>query len=445
MNTNEFLKIAHKYLIFRDDLEDCNIPKGSNRYNYGIRSPRPYLHDYAKGSFGGFRRRLEAAAKLATAEGDICIAGQCGSGKRKLAEAIVEARSDNSSITPIDNKTILKEMDVDHAILIHLTKYDESLIRGSEIIELPPIHKRPWDIVPLVVHNLRNTSIIVITYNALDFFIRDIWLGNIPRIEQLVRNAVRKARERSSDIISFDDIRECFPSSHGRNTIIKCDYIIRHRDNSFRHREHLDDKYVPFTAYSQGPIEQDIGRYEIAGYLFAVTFFKKGNRTIMANFDPNTPNPNLYHGLPFPECSPPYKFEELLTKIELYEPPKCRSADMLSIHWLKDERIGRKFNDKIVEFSKGDEILFDVAEMWQIFFKMGILHPPHEVPAATTRITAVKCTPDFKQFQNPIDGRILRPSEDQITVIKMLDRAVSIRMRQISHFVKLLSFPPLAC
>ncbi len=25
------------------------------------------------------------------------------------------------------------------------------------------------------------------------------------------------------------------------------------------------------------------------------------------------------------------------------------------------------------------------------------------------------------------------------------DRAVSIRMRQISHFVKLLSFPPLAC
>lgn len=321
------------------------------------------MHDVSRGSFGGFRSCLEAAAKLATAEGEICITGPVGSGKRKLAEAIVEARGDNSSITSIENKAILKEMNVDHAILIHLVKFNESLIRGSEIIKLPPIHKRPWDIVPLVIHNLQGTPIKFITYNALDYFIRDIWLGNIPQIERLVRNTARKAGERGSNIISFDDIRECIPIRYSENTIEKCNYIIQQR-------EHLDEEYVPFTAYSSGPIELDIGRFEIAGYLFAVTFFKKGNRTIMANFDANTPNPNLYHGLPFPECSPPYKFEELLTKIELYEPPKCRSADMLSLHWLKDEQEGRKYADKIVEFSRGDKIFFDVAKMQKYFEKI---------------------------------------------------------------------------
>ncbi len=417
-----FLDIAHKYLVFRDDWDVLF-------HNMEIRFSNMAFCAYTVTAtiLRQFQESIERAGVLSTNKQPIFIEGPRGSGKGQLARAIADARGDRFSLLdaktePADHNEVMIDNTVgDETLLVshiedvsdislQFPAYMKSNYLGliitsthgfkeiantdkfpaklrntlrNRVLHLPMLKERRWDIIPNLVYSVREVAndiqVDYISFNALDFMLYYGWPGNIKELYSVIENAARFAQSTSEpNIINFDDVRMCFPRKESKAFVTDpcCKkWLDDPSEYTYDHRLALkrDHDVAQFVDYTWEAIIRDVGCPECAGYLLETTFFKyKGHYVPGPMWNPleeeevtdEEVKATLGY-LPYyqAEYIPPFKLTEHRRNLSFHRMESVIEGCIEPLPWIVNADKVREDIGKNITFSSAEAILFNIKKM----------------------------------------------------------------------------------
>ena len=475
VETSEFIKIAHKYLIFRDDWEfiSTRIIGESNPERIAPwGAPKPAE---LRSALNQFRSSLERAAELQNlANAPVLILGPPESGKIQLAGAIAEA--DKSGTEPLildcqlndpianiretlnrhkgKSVVIIKEIEqssshLQRILVDHLDsrsiftstlrdgrpRYEELERRvRPELVEairpntlfLPDLQHRLWDIIPFSVSQLvgpEDAYPTYISYTAMDFLLWYFWrtksttdaAPTAAKFRQILQELQRRSGA-DHMTIRLKDLEEFFPIG-GKQQITEFPPM-----DIYNLIRNWPGPGYPLMAMGWPKIEEAFPRVEIARYILERCFLSKENHEV------TPPRQEEWYHEKW-QSSPPYRVREVLRQPTFLETGEEGFGRFLSWDWLRDQHIQKikRLVGKPFLLSATEETLFDLRKMRGIFENMGILHPEQAGLSNNTDAnskfgkTHVRCTSNYAIWV--VEDRKWQLSDLQTRAAKMICEA----------------------